>query len=363
MHSQFIKSQSFWESTSSQTKDAITEAIWNGREGSTVGKYCLSLRKFLKFLEEKSHSAKLPFSSMIVAEYLTNLKLSNSSKGAIDSALSSLKWIHSFVPGINKTNNPMMDEFLAKINNGVSRDMGKPTIQKKPLSGEMVVKIIKQSDLVNMVELRNCLLIAFAYNLLLRHDEFSHVNLAHISESEGGFKILIPKSKTDKYRNGKHVFLAKNDNSYSPSYLLQKYIQMAGLKIGMNHFLFSPLKKTANSWKAMNQMLSYSSFRDIVKTCIGKIGLDPKCFGTHSLRAGGATDLAPHVSEHELLVSGRWADARSIRSYVELTNTERFELSKILQNKMTSSDLHEVTTKPRSDHETPEFRGDHEASE
>ena len=380
MPSQFLRSQSFWKTTSSQTKELIIDSIWNGREGSTVAKYCLSLRKFLKFLDDKSYPPKLPFCSMIAAEYLTYLKINKATKGAIECALNSLKWIHCFVPGVNKSNNPMMDEFLAKISNGISRDMGKPTTQKSPLSGEMVAKLISKSDMGNLTDLRNCLLVSFAYNLLLRHDEFSHINLSHISESESGFKILIPKSKTDKFRNGKHVFLSKCPDRHSPSNLLVCYLERIGLRIGMNHFLFCPLKRNGISWKPINQMLAYTSFRDIVKSSVERIGLDSKKYGTHSLRAGGASDLAPHVSEHELLVSGRWADPRSIRSYVELKDSDRYELNTILQNKIsqaheieaiskTDSDhkaVSEATTKPRSDHEAPDSeattkpRSDHE---
>ena len=352
MPSQFLRSQSFWESTSAQTKEYIIDCIWNGREGSTISKYCLALRKFLKFLDEKSYSHKLPFTSMVAAEYLTDLKLNKATRGAIDSALNSLKWVHSFVPGINKLNNPMMDEFLSKISNGICREMGKPTIQKSPLSGKMVANLISKSNLDNLVDLRNCVLIAFAYSLLLRHDEFSHISLAHITESEKGFKILIPKSKTDKYRNGKNVFLPKSEGVSSPSALLSAYLHKVGLSLGMNHFLFCPIKKKGNGWSVINQILSYSSFRDIVKSSVERLGLDPKQFGTHSLRAGGASDLAPHVSQHELLVSGRWADARSIRSYVQLDDSDRFRLSNILQSKMLITE--EATTKPRSDHEAPE---------
>lgn len=336
MFSQFIKSQDFWSSKNQSIVDAIVESIWNGREGSTVNKYCLSLRKFIVFLKENSYSTSLPFTSLLVAEYLTKLKLGGSTKGAIDSSLAALKWVHSFVPGINKLNNPMMDEFLSKINSGVKRDLGKPRNQKEPLSGIMVNKIISKSDLDNLVDLRNCLLISFAYNLLLRHDEFSHVTLAHITESQEGFKILIPKSKTDKFRNGKHVFLAKNSDPHSTSALLGRYLSKTELKLGLNHFLFCPLKKTRNSWSVSNSTLSYSTFRDIIKSCIVRIGLNPVNFSTHSCRAGGATDLAPHVTEHELLTSGRWADSRSIRSYVDLKDSERFEISKILQNKISS---------------------------
>ena len=74
-------------------------------------------------------------------------------------------------------------------------------------------------------------------------------------------------------------------------------------------------------------ILSYSTFRGIVKKWVSKIGLDHSKFGTHSGRAGGVSSLAPQVTEHELLVSGRWKDSRSIRRYVELTDESRFNLN------------------------------------
>ena len=70
---------------------------------------------------------------------------------------------------------------------------------------------------------------------------------------------------------------------------------------------------------------------------VAKIGLDPAIYGTHSLRSSGATDLAPNISEYELLTSGRWSYSRSIRSYVELSDSHRFEINGILQSAVSSN--------------------------
>ena len=83
---------------------------------------------------------------------------------------------------------------------------------------------------------------------------------------------------------------------------------------------------------ASNSILSYSTYRDIVRESIKKIGLDPRDYGTHSGCAGGASSLAPHITEHELLVSGHWKDARSICSYVQLTDENRLKTNKVLQS-------------------------------
>ena len=65
-----------------------------------------------------------------------------------------------------------------------------------------------------------------------------------------------------------------------------------------------------------NKILSYTSYNEIVKSVVKRIGLDPSVYGTYSLRAGGATQLASNATEHELLVTGRWSDPRSICYYV-----------------------------------------------
>ena len=317
--------------------NSILDCVWKGREDSTVNKYCLCLRKYLIFLEENHYSSSLPFSSATAAEYLTILKNENKSKSSIAATMASLKWIHSFIPGINQWNNPMNDDFLSKIVSSSKRMPSGLKNQKSPISGTMIIKMFSASKLDQIMDLRNCLLVAFAFCLLLRHDELSHVTLNHFDETETGYKILIPKSKTDKYRNGSHVFLKKSTSSSSVSVLLFRYLSFMNLKIGENHFLFFPIKSINNQHIPTNKKLSYASYRDIVRNLIEKIGLDPKDYGTHSMRAGGATELAPNVTELELLTSGRWSDARSIRSYVEMSADSRFSISELLQSSISDS--------------------------
>ena len=334
---QFVKAQPIWSDCQSSLVDSLLQSIWEGRESSTTQKYCLSLRKFLQFLSEKGLPSTIPFASVTVAEYLTILKLTNHSKASMDSTMAALKWVHSFIPGINYWNNPMNDEFLAKIMSSSRRRISQAKNQKTPISGCQIYRIINSSDLGNLLELRNCLILAIAYCLLLRHDEISHLVLNHFTETNNGFKILIPKSKTDKYRNGSHVLLKKSSSEISPFMLLKRYLQMTNLEIGENHFLFFPFKKVGNNLINHNRILSYTSFREIVKCSVQKIGLDPSLYGTHSLRSGGATDLAPNISEYELLTSGRRSDSHSIRSYVELSDSHRFEINDILQSAASSN--------------------------
>ena len=268
---------------------------------------------------------------MTVANYLIFLSDTNGSKGATNNAMAGLKWFHSFVPGLNAANNPMNDEFISKISQSENRNLAKLKIRKKPLSNDIIKAILKKSiseQNPTLLMIRNALIPCMAYALLLRHDEISHLNCSHITVTESGLKIFIPSSKTDTYRQGKFVFLSKdNSDLYN---LFFCYIDMSDLSIGKNHFLFAPiifdLKK--KRFLLQNKKLSYTVFNEVVKEAVSDLGLDPHEYGTHSCRSGGATDLAPHVSQFELLLSGRWADPRSLGSYVETPQERRFEISR-----------------------------------
>ena len=139
-------------------------------------------------------------------------------------------------------------------------------------------------------------------------------------------KFFIPTSKTDVYRNGKTVFLAKQEGEISVYNILLKYMQKAGLSFGQNHFLFFPIAYDC----AINRKMSYSSYAKIVKDQLSGIGLDAGLYGTHSLRSGGATDLSTAVTRFELLTAGRWRDARSLASYVKISEERRFDMSRNL---------------------------------
>jgi integrase len=174
-----------------------------------------------------------------------------------------------------------------------------------------------------LIQMRNVLMPAMAYSLLLRHDELCHLNCKFVLEVKKGLKILIPSSKTDVFREGKIVFLAKQSEEFSVYNLFKRYITAANLVLGENHFLFAPIFHG----RVVNEKLSYSTYLKVVKTQIVSLGLDPNFYGTHSLRSGGASDLASQVSEFELMLTGRWRDPRSLKSYVKVSDDHRFAIS------------------------------------
>ena len=266
----------------------------------------------------------LPLPSIFIAQYLDFSK--QRSAYAVQEAISSLKWLHYFVPGLNSSNNPLNDEFLSRIVESTKRNDPKTKTRKKPLTAEMINKIANDiSSYSSLTDIRDALIPSLAFALLLRHDEVSHLNFNHFSVQEEGLKIHIPSSKTDTYRDGKYVFLSKGNSAVYN--LVFKYIAKTGINFGTNHFFFGPIVIEKGGPKLQNKILSYDAYSRIFKNAVSKQGMNPDDFGTHSARSGGATTLFPFTNEFELMLSGRWADPRSLGSYVEISDHSRFELN------------------------------------
>ena len=114
-------------------------------------------------------------SSLLVAQYLEHVKhLSNS---AVKDALTSIKWLHYFIPGINSVNNPLNDDLLFRMVDSANRNNIKSKSRKKPLTHDIICSMIQNiPSNPTLTELRNSLIPILAFALLLRHDELSHLN-------------------------------------------------------------------------------------------------------------------------------------------------------------------------------------------
>ena len=183
----------------------LIKRIWAARRPSTVEKYCYAVRRFFSYCSVNNIVINLPIDSLLAANYLIEISEKNGTKGAVSDALISLKWLHSFIPGLNSQNDPLQEEFLFRITQSINRTKAKMKERKTPLSEEMISQIVahplKKSN-ASLIELRDTLIPGLAFALLLRHDEVAHLSCKHICQNDAGPKIHIPSSKTDVVREG-----------------------------------------------------------------------------------------------------------------------------------------------------------------
>ena len=108
--------------------------------------------------------------------------------------------------------------------------------------------------------------------------------------------IFIEKSKTDTYRKGHWLHLAKLNSNLCPLDLRKRYFVLTGIDNQCDKYIFRGIENTKNGQNLRNidKPLRYTTARGHFLDLLANIGLDPKKFGLHSLRSGGALAAANH---------------------------------------------------------------------
>ena len=104
-----------------------------------------------------------------------------------------------------------------------------------------------------------------AYMGFLRFDELSKIRKGHISFQSTHMTILIPSSKTDIYRDGNSVYIARISSRLCAVKLLSAYLNLSQIQ-NDDEFIFRNLSATKHGYKLRegNQPMSYTRVRAIL---------------------------------------------------------------------------------------------------
>ena len=141
-------------------------------------------------------------------------------------------------------------------------------------------------------------------------------------------EITLEKSKTDIYRQGNVVIIAKTGTDLCPVTILKRYLQKADISLCSEDFIFRSLvfHKLNNNYthSKQNKSISYTRAREIVLNALQEIGLDKTKFGLHSLRSGGVTSAASNsVPDRLLKAHGRWKSEKAKDGYIKESVTNK----------------------------------------
>ena len=315
--------------------NSLFNSLLASRADSTVKKYLKEINKFLLWCRARKVSLQLPFSSSVVALYLFGLDQQLRSPAAMVLVHAALKWFHSFVPDDGP--NPLDNACCKNLIECAKRTRSNPVCKKKPVDPTIIRSIIDRhgSEEASVKDLRIAAICSLGFAGFLRFNELSNIQPKHLAFCNGFVKIFVPGSKTDVYREGNYVYIAKLEGKYCPVAILRRYIEAANLDLSSNLPLFRPLIKTKSGYSLRNAKLSYTRCREIFKTTLKDLGYDPKDYGLHSLRSGGATAVITNndskaVSERLLKLHGRWKTDEAKDMYVLEPESNRLSVTKYL---------------------------------
>jgi hypothetical protein len=307
--------------------------LQDSRAKSTALKYELGYKKW-RIWCQANNVQPLPGQTVDFARFLSHLYQSNVPYSQIESIFYSVKWFHDRHPLC--VNNPCDSKFSHLLLQGLKRRLAKPTTKKLPISPELLRSIVQHFGKPGAVlsEVRVCMLFLLTYAGFFRFDEISRIRRCDIVMCNSYFKVFVASSKTDMYRQGAWVVVAATGSPTCPMAMLTRYLRLALFDDPSDQaFLFRPVQFFANDnkYRLRKGNLSYTRCREIFRQALVDIGVDPKPYGFHSLRAGGATAAAnAGVAVRLFKRHGRWRSEFAKDGYVDDSLSNRLTVSKNL---------------------------------
>ena len=213
------------------------------------------------------------------------------------------------------------------------REVAKPVVKKEPVTPEMISSICNRfaGPSANLSDLRLAAICVTAYSAFLRYNELASLRYCDVSFCDTFVKIYVFKRKTDVYRDGAHVLLAKSDSFSCPFHLLNRYVSAANLDLSSSLPFFRSLHfHKVTSYSLRSTGMSYTRTREIVLQAFAELGYPRHLFGLHSLRAGGASATAnAGVRDRLFKRHGRWRTDKAKDGYIKDSWNHYFQCRKV----------------------------------
>ena len=270
----------------------------------------------------------LPADPKAVAMYLVHISQHVSSFSSIKTVYSSISWKHSITGLESPTLNPLVIETISSL----KRSLAKPIVKKDPF---MVLHMQELHSLAVegcLTDLRNNCILIIAFFGFLRFEEIVHLRCNDVVFHSSHLELKLPRSKCDQLRQGAIVVISRLD-AFCPVKLFGSYMNLSGNQQASNMYVFRRVvySKGVKYLALADRPLTYSNVRDIVKGKALQLGLDPKKYSTHSLRAGGSTAAAnAGVGDRLFQRHGRWSSAASKDGYIQDSLSDRLSVTKAL---------------------------------
>jgi hypothetical protein len=151
----------------------------------------------------------LPASVTTIAVYISYLVQREVYTSVLYSDYYGIKWEYD----LNLSTSIFSEQYIKMILEGSVRILSKPVQKKEPITSDILMTILrKQYPIDNLQKLRICCLLLLGYAGFLRFNELAQIRASNLKFSNSHLEILIESSKTDIYRLGHTVVIAKTNS-------------------------------------------------------------------------------------------------------------------------------------------------------
>jgi integrase len=253
---------------------------------ATQRAYNLAWKNYLAWIQAQNSRRKpdaklssLPTTPETLAMYLAELGKAGRKAASIELILVAISQMHE-EKGLQSPRSAPVVRGMLK---GIKRIHGTSQTQKSPLLPEHVRKIVKTVRDSARAR-RDKALLALGLCLGSRRSELVSLNVEDLEFQERALIVTLKRSKTDQEGHGRKIGVMRDpDKTICPVELVRKWLETAELKKG-------PIFLGLNWQNTLSEKrLDGRDVARIVKKYAAQIGLDPKLYSGHSLRAGLVT--------------------------------------------------------------------------
>ena len=264
-----------------ELSERIRSYISASKSPATIRSYRSALRSFENWCRAHGLQQPFPASSESVAAYLAD-RAQSLSVSTLQKHMAALNEAHRAAGFEPPTSAPEVQALLK----GIRRTHGTASKGKSPLLVADLRRICQElPDSPIGHRDRALLLVGFAG--ALRRSELVALDTSDLECKEEGVVLTIRRSKTDQTGEGRPVGVPYGSNpSTCPVRAIKRWLFVLASDTGP---LFRSITRHG---QIFDSKLSDRAVALIVKKYVERIGLDPKSYSGHSLRAGLATETA-----------------------------------------------------------------------
>jgi site-specific recombinase XerD len=273
----------------------------NSRAASTRAAYASDWRIFDRWCAEQA----LPANPATVAAFLADQVKAGMKPSTLGRRLAAIKYCHKTAGEESPTDAAAVKAVLQ----GARRTLG---LAPRKLAAATSEKTIGMATLVRpgLAGLRDRAILLLAFSLAARRSELVALDVEDLGECPEGLRVRIRRSKTDQEGVGATVAVCRGSIA-CPVTALRDYLDAAGITSGP---VFRWIRRGNH---ITDRRLSAQTICRIVKDHAAKLGLNPKEFGAHSLRAGFATSSAARGANlFRIMDVTRHKDVNTLKGYV-----------------------------------------------
>lgn len=291
----FARDEAGWQTALTRMEGAYSE--------NTIRAYRADFSIFEDWCQKDGQTA-LPATPETVADFVLA-----QSKSAAPATVSRRRAAITKIHKLLKLDSPVSSEEVNLATRTVFRQRGRRQDQALGLTSPLKQKLIGACP-NDLRGLRDRALISIGYDTLCRRAELVELQIDDLTvKTDGSGTILVRKSKTDKYGEGRLAYLSAEALVH-----LQRWLNDAKLSTG-------PIFRGICGTQLMPTALHPYSVARILKDLARTAGLDKPLVAKlsgHSMRVGAAQDMAAAgIDLGAIMHSGGWKSPHMVMRYIE----------------------------------------------